>query len=81
MKSLYESLLDDFDTLNKNSTLALIQDFISRNYLFNSKSVQNVDSMVQISKKPNKKTGLYEVKCTKKNNNYKTIPRCTFTNK
>lgn len=74
MKSLYESLLDDFDTLNKNSTLALIQDFISRNYLFNSKSVQNVDSMVQISKKPNKKTGLYEVKCTKKTITIKLSP-------
>lgn len=66
MKTLYESLLDDFDTLSQNSTLALIKDFIAQNYLFNNKSVQNVDSMVKISKKPNKKTGLYEVKCTKK---------------
>lgn len=74
MKSLYESLLDDFDTLDQNATISIIQDYISQNYLFNSKPVQNVDSMVKISKKPNKKTGLYEVKCTKKTITIKLSP-------
>ena len=39
MKSLYESLLDDFDTLEKNSNAAIIpsiEEFIKKNYRLDS---------------------------------------------
>ena len=51
MKSLYESLLDDFDTLNSNiDPLEEIKQFLEENY----------EGEYIISKKPNK-DGLYEV--------------------
>jgi hypothetical protein len=56
MKSLYESLLDDFDTLADNmDPHSEIKQFIQTNYI-------NTISKFVISKKPNEK-GLYEVKC------------------
>lgn len=56
MKSLYESLLDDFDTLtnNMNPRDEIIL-FLKTNYI-------NPISKFVISKKPNE-NGLYEVKC------------------
>lgn len=56
MKTLYESLLDDFDTLTNNmNPRDEIMLFLKTNYI-------NPISRFVISKKPNEK-GLYEVKC------------------
>ena len=53
MKTLYESLLDDFDTLEANSNpISTIRKFIEDNYNYNNE--------LKISKKPNK-NGYYEV--------------------
>ena len=49
-ESLYESLLDDFDTINSNVTQEIVKRFLSDNY----------DGKYTISKTPNK-DGLYEV--------------------
>lgn len=54
MKSLYESLLDDFDAIETNSDLiSEIRKFIEDNYAYNKE-------LLKISKKPNK-NGYYEV--------------------
>lgn len=56
MKTLYESLLDDFDTLANNiNPRDAIKQFLQTNYI-------NQISKFVISKKPNE-NGLYEVKC------------------
>ena len=56
MKTLYESLLDDFDTISNNmDPHSEIKQFLQTNYI-------NPISKFVISKKPNEK-GLYEVKC------------------
>ena len=56
MKTLYESLLDDFDTISNNmNPRDEIMLFLKANYI-------NLISRFVISKKPNEK-GLYEVKC------------------
>lgn len=56
MKTLYESLLDDFDTISNNmDPHSEIKQFLQTNYI-------NTISKFVISKKPNEK-GLYEVKC------------------
>ena len=58
MKTLYESLLDDFDTLANNiNPVQEIKNFISQNYILH----KDIDQMIKISKKPNK-NGLYEVR-------------------
>ena len=59
MKTLYESLLDDFDTIAGNmDPRDEIKKFLKNNYL-------NSPSKFVISKKPNEK-GLYEVKCNER---------------
>lgn len=57
MKTLYESLLDDFDILANNiNPIQEIKNFISQNYILH----KDIDKLIKISKKPNK-DGLYEV--------------------
>ena len=56
MKTLYESLLDDFDAISNNmDPHSEIKQFLQTNYI-------NTISKFVISKKPNEKD-LYEVKC------------------
>lgn len=56
MKSLYESLLDDFNDIEKSfNPFEEIEKFIKDNY--------SVSANIKISKKPNKE-GLYEVSCS-----------------
>ena len=57
MKSLKESLLDDFDTLGNNiNPVQEIKNFIFQNYILH----KDIDKIIKISNKPNK-DGLYEV--------------------
>ena len=57
MKTLYESLLDDFETLGNNiNPVQEIKNFISQNYILH----KDIDKIIKISNKPNK-DGLYEV--------------------
>ena len=72
MKSLYESLLDNFDTLSSNlSPIDTIKQFLKDNYTTKS-------SKFRISKKPNA-DGLYKVTCTDNSINVKSSAT-TLTN-
>jgi hypothetical protein len=57
MKTLYESLLDDFDELDKDvqqNTKISVMKFLIDNYKLNNEPIGSADKKIKISDKPNK---------------------------